>query len=245
MTLLKELKTIQKRVSASPKEVDEETRRRFWRIVGRIKRMPAPDDSLVFKAAEIRDVLYEQRLGTPKSLKLLVFFLIFGLLCVYGYIWAITLGPQYSGVLINDIVFVIILRVLMVFGAVAFLYPFGRLLASRIFGIRLDGISRDPYYEPTLKVNYVSYLKASPPRRQWFFFLAGIWTVITAAWVGALGFFLSCDLFGLVIMLLLLAFETLAIISGSRKAGEMGHFNRERRIVRDWKRAIAEQRDST
>lgn len=245
MQLLEELEEIHELVAASPKDADEQTRRRFWRIVGKIKRMPTPDDSLVIKAAGIRDLLYESRLGTPKPMKLLVVFLLIGALSVYGYIWAITLGPQYTGILLNDILFVIFLRALMVFGAVAFLYPFGRLLASKAFGIHIDGISRDPYYEPTLKVNYVSYLKASPPRRQWFFFIAGIWTVVTSAWVGAIGFYLRGDLIGLVIMILLLAFETLAIISGSRKAGEMGHFNRERRIVRDWKRALAETRSST
>jgi hypothetical protein len=244
MQLLEELDAIHRIVESSPKDPDEQTRRRFWRIVGKIKRMPTPDDPLIAKAAEIRDLLYEARLGTPKTLKLLVVFLLLGALSTYGYIWAITLGPQYTGFLLNDIVFVIGLRALMVFGAVAFLYPFGRLLGGKAFGIRLDGISRDPYYEPTLKVNYVSYLKASPPRRQWFFFVAGIWTVITAGWVGLLGYILG-DIIGLVIMLLLLIFEMLAILSGSRKAGEMGHFNRERRIVRDWKRAIAETSTST
>ncbi len=94
MRLLDELKVIYEQVAANPGEADEKTRRRFWRIVGKIKRMPAPDDEAIVRAAEIRDLLYEVRLGAPKSLKLLVIFFLLGSLSVYGYVWVITLGPQ-------------------------------------------------------------------------------------------------------------------------------------------------------
>lgn len=239
MTLLDELESIYEKVVANPKNVDAKTKRRFWRLVGKIKRMSEPDELTILKAAEIRDLLYEHRLGKPKSLKLLVIWFILGAFCVYGYIWAIEFGPQYTGNLVHDILFVICIRVLTVLGAIAFIYPFGRLLGGKVTGIRLDGISRDIYYEPTLKVNYVSYLKAAPPKRKWFFFIAGIWTFITAMWVGTIGFLLRNDPVGLAIALLLLIFETLGALLGGKWAGEMGHFNRERRIVRDWKRNLA------
>lgn len=122
--------------------------------------------------------------------------------------------------------------------AVVFLYyPFGRLLGGKLLGIRLDGITRDIYYLPTLRVNYVTYLRASPLRRQWFFFVAGYWTAFTALWLGTLGFVLGGEWLGLAFGVSLGFLETLGGILGGKWGGELGHFHRERQIVRDWKQA--------
>ena len=238
MALLRELEAIYEKVAADPENVDEGTRRRFWRIVGRIKRTSTPDERVVRKAAEIRDILYEHKLGKPRRLGWLTLWFISGVLCVYLHIWAVTVGPAYTGDFLHDFVVVMGLRGMTVAGAVGSFYPFGRLLAGKLTGIRFDGITRDIYYLPTLKINYVSYLKASPPRRQWFFFLAGAWTVITATWVGLLGFILASEWIGLAIAAFLAISEAIGAVVGGKWAGEMGHFKRERRIVRDWKKSL-------
>ncbi|MFX1563554.1 MAG: hypothetical protein ACFFDP_09650, partial [Promethearchaeota archaeon] len=142
---------------------------------------------------------------------------------------------QYTGDLLYDLFFVLSIPGGTVAAVVFCFYPFGRLIAGKITGIQLDGITRDIYYLPTLKINYVTYLKASPPRQQWFFFFAGYWTVFTAMWVGTIGFILGGEIVGIILGILLAFLETLGAIFGGKWAGELGHFHRERRIVRDWK----------
>ncbi|MFX1475732.1 MAG: hypothetical protein ACFFCO_09705 [Promethearchaeota archaeon] len=213
-------------------------RRRFWRIVGKIKRMPSPSQAVVKKAAEIRDILYEQRLGKPKPLGWLAVWFLGGVFCVSVHLWAVTLGPPYIGEFFYDIMVVMSIRGSTVGGAIVAFYPFGRLIIGKITRIRLDGITRDIYFLPTLKINYETYLVAHPPHRQWFFFFAGAWTVITATWLGVLAFLLSGEWIGLAIALILAIAEAFGAIIGGKWAGELGHFKRERRIVRDWRQNL-------
>ncbi len=238
MKLIEDLEDIYEKVISDPQNVEERTKRRFWRIVGMIKRMPESNDSLILKAAEIRDILYENRLGKPKSLKWPFIWVILGVFSVYGFLWLILYGPQYTGIFFNDVLFVMGPRAACIGGAIVGFYPFGRLIGGKFTGIRLDGITRDIRYRPALKLNYVTYLKAAPPKRQWFFFFAGLWTVFTAAWIGAFGFLLSGEWIGLAIALADIIFEVTDALLGGPMAGELAHFRREHRIVSDWKQAI-------
>jgi hypothetical protein len=236
MVLLDELNQIHEEIIKAQKPVDPVIRRRFWRIVGKIKRQVAPDESDIVKAAEIRDVLYEERLGKARSLKWLVFWLLFGTVGLVYYIWLVLIGPAYTGNFWFDLFFVDLYRGALVLFIVLCYYPFGRLLAGKALGIRLDGITRDIYYLPTLKINYITYLQAPPPNRQWFFFIAGYWTAFTALWVGTIGFIIGREWIGIALGIILLLIETLAAFIGTKWGGELGHFHRERRIVRDWQR---------
>ncbi len=237
--MLKELTELYEQVKAHPEGVDSKTRRKFWGIVGKIKRMPSPSEEAIRKAAEIRDIFYERRLGSPKPISWLTIWFLLGVLCVGAHLWAVTLGPPYNGDFFNDFVIVMSIRGGTVGGAIFSFYPFGRLIASKYTKIGLDGITRDIYFLPTLKINYVTYLKAHPPHRQWFFFFAGIWTVITATWVGSLGYILGGEWIGLAMALVLAIAEAFGAIIGGKWAGELGHFKRERRIVQDWRRNLA------
>ena len=98
----------------------------------------------------------------------------------------------------------------------------------------MNYITRDIYYLPTLKVNYPTYLKAKPTHRMWFFFFAGLWTVITGTWVGILGWIIGGEWIGLVSSFILGVLEGVGIHYGGKWGGEMGHFKRERQIVKDW-----------
>jgi hypothetical protein len=226
LDLLEELQAIHDKVARDPKNVDEKVRRRFWRLVGKIKRMSKVEKPVIVKASEIRDLLYEHRLGKPRALQWLIIWLLGAVVLLAHYLWIILYGQGYTGELVFDLWYVMGYRAATVMGMVFLLYP-----------LKLDGITRDIYYMPTLKINYITYLEASPPSRQWFFFFSGYWTAFTAIWVGAIGLILGGEWIGIIVGIILGLLETLGAIVGGFWGGELGHFHRERRIVRDWKRS--------
>ncbi|MFW9807086.1 MAG: hypothetical protein ACFFFK_10200, partial [Candidatus Thorarchaeota archaeon] len=172
-----------------------------------------------------------------------------GLLLLWGYIWALETPLLWSGILSwnlsNWLTF--ILRFLFVFGVIAFFYPLGRVIAGKWAGIKLLGMCRDQYYEPTVKIDYVTFMKAPAWKRKWFFFFAGFWTFITSFWLWILGMLLSLDFTALIPAIFLILFEGSAVLSGNPSAtrGEMGHYNREKRIERAWKKNLAKMNESS
>jgi hypothetical protein len=247
LTNLEQILTV---VSQNPKDVPIETRKQFWKLVRQIKRTPRPDDQEVLRAAEIRDILFEANRGKTYSLSLgLLVLTIPGLLCLWGYIWALGTPLPWSGILTwgfpNWMTFGI--RLLFVFGVIAFLYPIGRVVAGKWLGIKLLGMCRDQYYEPTVKIDYVTFLKAPAGKRKWFFFFAGFWTFLTALWLWVLGMVLALDYTALILTVILFLFEGGVILSGNPSAtrGEMGHYNREKRIERTWKKNLVKLTESS
>jgi hypothetical protein len=241
MVKLEEIHTI---VLQNPKEVPSETRKLFWKLVRQIKRSPQPDDEEVVKAAEIRNILFELNRGRTFSLgPVLALETILGLLALWGYLWALetTLDwglifawsfPQWLN---------FGLRFLFVFAIIAFLYPIGRVIAGKWAGIKLEGMCRDHLYEPTVKIDYVTFLKAPAWKRKWFFFFAGFWTVITSFWVWIVGMLIAVDYTALIPAIILALGEGAVVVSGnaSPMRGEMGHYNREKKIERAWKKNLA------
>lgn len=241
---LMKLVEIQSIIDNNPKQIPTETRKQFWKIVRQIKREPKPDEQEVLKASEIRNILFAIDRGrTYPLVPILLLETILGLLALWGYVWALG-SPLIWGEIVEWDVSSWIsfgLRFLFVFAVIAFLYPIGRVIGGKWAGIKLDGMCRDQYYEPTVKIDYVTFLKASASKRKWFFFIAGSWTVITSLWLWILGMFLAWDYTALIPTVVLLLFESLAILSGnpSHNRGEMGHYNREKRIEREWKKNLA------
>jgi len=231
-------------VIQNPKEVPSETRKRFWKIVRQIKRTPRPDEQEVLKASEIRDILFDANRGRTYALgPVLALETVLGLLALWGYIWALETPLDWAGILAwsfsNWLTFG--LRFLFVFAIIAFLYPIGRVIAGKWAGIKLEGMCRNQYYEPTVKIDYVTFLKAPASKRKWFFFFAGFWTVITSLWVWVIGMFLAWDYTALIPAVVLVFFEGAVVLSGnsSPTKGEMGHYNREKKIERVWKKNLA------
>lgn len=247
---LVELEEIHSKVVQNPKEVPSETRKRFWKIVRQIKRNPRPDEQEVIKASEIRNILFEANRGRTYSLgPVLILETILGLLALWGYIWALGTPLDWMGVLgwgLSDWLSFGI-RFLFVFAVIAFLYPIGRVIAGRWAGIKLDGMCKDQYYEPTVKIDYVTFLKAPASKRKWFFFFAGFWTVITSLWLWIVGMVLAGDYTALIPAIILTLFEGSVVLSGnpSSTRGEMGHYNREKRIEGVWKKNLAKLNDTT
>lgn len=238
---LQKLEEIYELVSKEPNNVPRETRKEFWRIVREIKKEQNPIEQEIMVAAKIRDVLFEaDRGGTYSLIVGLAVEGFFGILGFVGYVWALGISLEWSALLswslTNWAVFVI--RFLFVFAVIAFLYPFGRFIAGKWTGIRILGMCRDQYYEPTLKIDYVTFLKASPVKRKRFFFFAGAWTIITSLWLGIIGLVIDWDLTAFIPAILLILFEGNVIRSGNPKAsgGEMGHYNREKLIEEEWKK---------
>ncbi len=247
---LSELEQIQAIVEQNPKEVPSETRKQFWKIVRQIKRTPRPNEEEIAKASVIRDSLFEANRGRTYPLgPVLVLEIIIGLLAVWGYLWALETPLDWTMLLTweisNWITFV--LRFLFVFAAIAFLYPIGRVIAGKWAGIKLVGMCRDQYYEPTVKIDYVSFLKAPASKRKWFFFFAGLWTVITSMWLWILGMVVAWDYTALIPTVVLTIFEGAVILSGNPSAtrGEMGHYNREKRIEQVWKRNLSKMSEES
>jgi hypothetical protein len=247
---LSELEQIHTIVKQNPKELPSETRKQFWKIVRQIKRESSPNEEEITKAAVIRDILFEANRGRTYPLgPVLSLEIIIGLLAVWGYLWALETPLVWTMLLTWDLSnwMTFVLRFLFVFAAIAFLYPIGRVIAGKWAGIKLVGMCRDQYYEPTVKIDYVTFLKAQASKRKWFFFFAGLWTVITSLWLWILGMIVAWDYTALIPAVVLTVFEGAVIISGNPSAarGEMGHYNREKRIERAWKRNLAKMREES
>ena len=241
---LVELEEIQSIVLQNPKEVPSETRKRFWKIVRQIKRNPRPDEYEVIKAAEIRDILFEANRGKTYPLgPALLGEGILGILAVFGYIWLLGTPLEWSGLLtwvLSDWI-TFVLRFLCVFFAIAFLFPIARVIGGKWAGIKLLGMSTSQAKEPAVKIDYVTFLKAPASKRKWFFFFSGVWNIITSLWLWVLGMYLAWDYTALIPAIIFLIFEGAVVISGnpSSSRGEMGNYNREKRIERVWKKNLA------
>ena len=240
---LQELEKIREEVKEDPENVPLDRRKYFWKLVRQIKRELHPDDSEIETASEIRNILFEVDRGkTYRTGPTLVLMTLIGIGSLLAYLWLLGTPLDWSNILMWSLgdLWNLFLRFLVVMGVVAFFYPWGRVIAGRILGIRIMGMCTHDYYEPAMKIDYVSFLKARPSNRKWFFFFAGLWTAITSIVVGVIGFIIAGDFTAFIPAILILLFEGKVIASGSAKrtSGEMGHYNREKKIERVWKKRM-------
>ncbi|MHA2424826.1 MAG: hypothetical protein ACXAEF_08565 [Candidatus Thorarchaeota archaeon] len=233
-------------VAKNPKDVDKETRKQFWKLVRQIKRSQNPNHEEVVIAARIRNVLFREKRGRNYPLwpSVGVLFLP-GLLMVYWYFRLLAVPLDVFSILVwtTSDWWVFMRRLGCVMGATFFFYPFGRLIGGKLSGIQIEAMCKGMYSEPALKIDYESFLLAEPPKRKWFFFMGGAWTVITCLILGVFGWFLAGDISGLLAASFLGVSEGLAVLSGTTKwvGGEMAHFNREKKIEKAWKKKLSNQ----
>ena len=218
-----------------------QTRKRFWKLVRQIKRErdPIPDEIKV--ATEIRNIMFAERIANVYSLRgYVVAATMLGFLfsAVYFYFCLIPVSWYniFSWTLFE--IMIIVVRFFGIFIAIAFFYPYGRLIGGAAFGIKFDGMYFSHQKEPGLKVEYESFLKAKPSDRKWFFFISGLWTFLTALTLGIIGLILGGDFLGIILCGFFLCFYGYVLGSGtpSNSGGEMGHYNRERKIEAAWKK---------
>ena len=285
--LLIELHDIKEIITSDPEQLPQNTRKRFWRIVGLIKREPSPNSQLVEIATEIRDTLYLQKLGSTKPMRLVIpiwticgiaAFLcpwlftfqnliylamilswIFVAVFMLEYLWIVNVDVKWFsiifisavvGTMVGDLIIAVISINLLVevnrflmFAAIPCFYLHGRYIGGLVASIKFDGVSRDIFHLPTLKINYRSYLLAPPPARQWIFFCGGIGTVVTSFAVATIQLLIFGDLFWFLIPILLFLGELLDFLNlaGPLSGGEFNHLRRERRIIKEWKKKLEKQ----
>ena len=279
--LLIELQDIKIIVSTDLEQLPQNTRKRFWRIVGLIKREPSPNPQLIEIATEIRDTLYLQKLGSTKPMSLvipiwticgistivfpwlftfsdliylaMILSWIFVAVFMLEYLWIVNVDAKWFsiifisavvGTMAGDLIIAAISINLLVevnrflmFAAIPCFYLHGRYIGGLIASIKFDGVSRDVFHLPTLKINYRSYLLAPPPARQWIFFCGGIVTVVTSVVVATIQLLVFGDIFWYLIPIPLFLGELLDFLNlaGLLSGGEFHHLRRERRIIKDWK----------
>lgn len=238
---LEHLERLHSEINANPKATPLEVKREFWRIVREIKRESTPNSEEISKAAQIRDILFEVRRGKTYSLRpTLGIMFAFGIvLSIVPFLYLMTFPLNWTSIMVWTIQEweLFGLRFLTVFIGVALFYPIGRLIGARLLGIKIMGVCWDDYKEPTIKIDYVSFLGLHPTKRKWFFFAGGIWTAITSLLYWAVGAILSFDFTGLILAVVILIFEgyVLARGKGTHKLGEMGLYNREKKIEQEWR----------
>ena len=282
--LLIELQDIKEIITNDPEQLPQNTRKRFRRIVGLIKREPSPDPQLVEIATEIRDTLYLQKLGSTKPMSLvipiwticgiaiivcpwlftfsdliylaMILSWIFVAVFMLEYLWIVNVDVKWFsiifisavvGTMVGDLIIAAISINLLVevnrflmFAAIPCFYLHGRYIGGLIASIKFDGVSRDIFHLPTLKINYRSYLLAPPPARQWIFFCGGIGTVVTSVVVATIQLLVFGDIFWYLIPILLFLGELLDFLNlaGLLSGGEFHHLRREKRIIKDWEKKL-------
>jgi hypothetical protein len=240
----KELEAIIEEVKRTD-NISQPTRKQFWKLVRQIKQEMNPDSEEVAKATEIRNFLFANRARRVYSLGwFLAVETVFGILFLMSYISALSVPVSWFNMLSWSVLelLVVLVRFFSIFAMIALFYPYGRLMAGAVFGIKFDGMYFSEQKEPGLKIEYESFLKAKPTNRKWFFFFSGLWTYIVAFGCGVIGWLLAGDIIGFTLSTIFLSFYAFVLVSGTPKnsRGEMGHYNRERLIESAWKRKNAE-----
>ncbi|NHJ33188.1 MAG: hypothetical protein FK732_10015 [Asgard group archaeon] len=225
--MIEELNEIHKQVLKDPINIPSDIKKRYWKLVGQIKRTPNPNKEIVAKASEIRELLYSHQYGPSiPSWIILPILLILAITCEYTFFYAVIYNL--SGAIDGY-------KYWSIWWTMVFLYPFGRLTAGIFTKIKFDNFVLTPVFFPNLKVNYQSYLNTSPPKRQWFFLFCGLWSPIVTGILGITRYIVTVNLFSLHAFIIMFIVEIISATGVFGKwGGEMNNFHRERKIVHDW-----------
>ncbi len=230
-------------VVSSTTEVPKQTRKQFWRLVREIKRETDHDISEVEKATEIRNILFDMDRGKTYSLGPFVAAqTILGILSFVLYLHALNTPVSWLNFLSWGFpeIIALFLRFMGIFLMIAFFYPYGRLIAGKVLGIKIEAMGFSKYKEPALKIDYETFLLATPSRRKWFFFFSGLWTMTIAVGTGLIGWFIAGDILGFILGAFFICFYVFVIGTGVTypNRGEMSQYNREKKIEKAWKKKL-------
>lgn len=225
MNFFTELAEIEKRLL---EEGDTpEIRKQFWRIVGKVKRLP-PDqvDNLLFhKIAEIRNVLFKKKIILSYKKGAILFFL--GLISTYLlFIW-------YAFNLLFSGLYNLVILVLLDFVVLYFSFLTGRCIASKLTGIKFEGFYQYDPLEFGMKLDYVSYLKAGQGKRVVLFAIPLIWEIVILISQTLTLWFYSIQGYEIPAFFILLMAISQYAIHKTAKTGEFHRFLREFKIYRE------------
>jgi hypothetical protein len=238
MTILSDLQSIEQQLNQDGDT--PQIRKAFWRIVGKIKRIPPNEvsDETIIKATEIRNQLFKHKvvLGVGKGL---VIFFILAHLAFFCFLWTllyfetvismiIVLPPLFLLILLNAVI--LLLTVLITYGV----YPWGRFLGGIIARVKFDGFYRYSPGELGLKIEYSSYLRTTQSHRKWVFGIPIILVfgylllLLIVAWLlNFAGIWAP--------LILVVGFGIFYLAIYYMKTGELFRFMREFRIERELK----------
>jgi len=228
MELLTELEEIEKRLR---NEGDNpQVRRDFWKIVGKIKRMPSSevDELVLHKVAEIRKNLLKKKIILSHKTGAILFSL--DLILAYSLFLWISLYSNLEGVLLYIVAFPSEALVLY------FSFLTGRCLSSLLSGIKFEGFYMYDPLEFGVRIEYVSYLKATQGKRTLLFGIPILWEhIIMISQVIILWHYKSPAIWiPLAFLIIMLPF--MLVIHKKAKTGELHRFLRELKILREIKR---------
>ncbi|MBE8538777.1 hypothetical protein [Geoglobus acetivorans] len=147
MNILDELEKIEKKLKKG-----EDAKREFWMLVGRIKRSNVLDDDMLARVASIRDEMFDRRILFGFKAGFLAFLFLF--ILSYALLYLIAFKPLPDNLRLAGIVGVELTALYTSFLV-------GRCLSAILTGIKVDGFYRYTPLEFGVKINYLSYLKAS------------------------------------------------------------------------------------
>ncbi len=211
--MLNELLEVEREVLSG----NEEAKKKFWKIVGKIKRSEVSDE-VIEKAVEIRERIFGKRVILSARAGGLIFLVMFFL----SYALFLHLARIGAGLLV---------LLLVELSVVYFAYLVGRCLSSLITGIKIAGFYKYTPVEFGVKIDYGSYLRASQMRRAMFFGIPILWVhaVLLSQIVWNIGD--SAALIPGVLLVTYLPFSY--VVHKKLKTGELHRFLRELKILRE------------
>ncbi|WP_456477621.1 hypothetical protein [Geoglobus ahangari] len=220
VNLLNELERIETELKEG-----KEVRREFWRVVGRIKRESVRDEEVLRKAAEIRDRIFGRRIIIGFWPGFLAFLFLFTLSNILLYTTAtspVSEGLKLAGIVVAELL------------TLYFTFLVGRCISALLAGIKVEGFYRYSPLEFGVKVDYLSYLKATQERRVLLYsgaiVLEHLVMLIHAVFLYGVGSY------WIVPALLLLANLPFSyVIHRTANTGELHRLIRELRIMREIK----------
>ncbi|AIY90741.1 hypothetical protein [Geoglobus acetivorans] len=219
MSILDELERIEKKLKRG-----EDVRREFWLLAGRIKRSNVRDDDILSRVARIRDEMFDRKVLFGFRAGFSAFSFLFILSNTLLYLIAFKPMP-------DNLKLVSIAAVELAALYTSFLV--GRCLSATLTGIEVDGFYRYTPLEFGVKINYLSYLKASQRDRVLLYSGAIVLEHITmlAHTLFLLSIKSSCWIIPAFFLIANLPFSYL--MHRAMRTGELHRLIREYRILRE------------
>ncbi len=211
------------RISQGVERGDEEARKEFWRIVGRVKRGEITvTEEDIEELRKIRDKLFRKRIILSAKKGSVLFPLGF-LTSTAIFLWANFLNLPSTYLYLS----IFLLEVPVIY----FGFLTGRLLASFVSGIGFEGFYQYSPLEFGVKLNYRDYLAASQSKRVTLYATTLCFQGVVLVALSAVVFLFNPDAVLIPVGFLVLWLIGSLIIHYTAKTGELHRFLRELKIA--------------
>jgi hypothetical protein len=225
--LLEQLEDLKRKLQDASEDAKDANRlkKEFWRIIGKIKRLPEVSDEIAGRAAEIHSLLFIKRTVLDFRNGALVFsgFLVL----TYSLFFWIALHAELKNFQKS------LLALFVEFPILYLSFLTGRCLAGVISGIKFKGFYRYNPFELGLRLDYYSYLRAGQQRRVLLFGIPILWEhlILLSQLIVLLKYNQSLIWIPGIFLISNLPFSYL--IHKKLKTGELHRFLREMKILRE------------